>query len=107
VRVAVSPGKLSRLTTAFRVILAIPAAVVSLLLATGTAIVIFIAWLFALAAGRLPGSLHQALAAVLRYAVRYCGYRYLLTGAYPAGLFGDKPGSRTGPASSSGQPRSA
>jgi hypothetical protein len=32
VRVAVSPGRLSRLTTALRVILAIPAAVVSLLL---------------------------------------------------------------------------
>ena len=93
VRVSVSPGKLSRLSVLFRGLLAIPAAVVSLLLAAGVTIVAFIAWLTALVAGRLPGPLHQALAAVLRYAARCCGYQYLLTGAYPAGLFGDKPGS--------------
>jgi hypothetical protein len=94
VRVGVSPGRLSRLTAAFRVILAIPAAIVSLLLALGVTIVIPVAWLIALIAGRLPGPLHQALAAVLRYAARCRGYLYLLTGAYPAGLFGDKPGVR-------------
>jgi hypothetical protein len=94
VRVAVSPGKLSRLIVLFRVILAIPAAIVSLLLVFGVStIVVFIAWLTVLVAGRLPASLHQAFAAVLRYTIRYYCYVYLLTDAYPAGLFGDKPGT--------------
>jgi prefoldin subunit 5 len=56
--------------------------------------VILIAWPTALVAGRLPGSLHQAFAAVLRYIVRYYCYLYLLTDTYPAGLFGDRPGSQ-------------
>jgi quercetin dioxygenase-like cupin family protein len=92
VRLAVGPGKLNRLTVLVRLLLAIPAAIVSVLLTSGfTTIVIFIAWLTALIAGRLPASLHQAFAAVLRYTTRYYGYLYLLTGAYPAGLFGDEP----------------
>ncbi len=96
VRLAVGSGKLNRLTVAFRIILAIPAAVVSILLTFGfTTIVVFVAWLTALIAGRLPASLHQAFAAVLRYTVRYHGYLYLLTGAYPAGLFGDGPAAQT------------
>ncbi len=96
VRLAVGSGKLNRLTVLFRIILAIPAAIVSLLLTSGfTTIVIFIAWLTALIAGRLPASLHQAFAAVLRYTIRCYGYLYLLTGAYPAGLFGDGPGAQT------------
>lgn len=93
VRVTVNPGRLNRLTVLIRLVLAIPAAVVSMVLVSGvTTIVALIAWLAALGAGRLPGSLHQAFAAVLRYAVRYCGYVYLVTGAYPSGLFGDRPG---------------
>jgi hypothetical protein len=93
VRLAVGSGKLNRLTVLFRGILAIPVAIVWLLLSFGLAVaVIFIGWPTALIAGRLPAAVHQALAAVLRYSIRYSGYAYLLTGAYPAGLFGDKPG---------------
>jgi len=95
VRLAVGSGRLNRLTVLFRIVLAIPAAIVSMLLTSGfTTIVIFIAWLTALIAGRLPASLHQAFAAVLRYTIRYYGYLYLLTDAYPAGLFGDGPGAQ-------------
>jgi hypothetical protein len=98
VRLAVGSGKLNRLTVLFRIILAIPAAIVSILLTSGfTTIVIFIAWLTALIAGRLPAPLHQAFAAVLRYTIRYYGYLYLLTGVYPAGLFGDGPSAQTEP----------
>lgn len=93
VRVAVSPGRLNRLTVLLRAILAIPAAVVSLILLSGVMIVVVIAWLVALVAGHLPGSLHQAFAAVLRYTIRHYSYVYLLTDAYPAGLFGDRPGT--------------
>ena len=92
VRLAVGSGKLNRLTVLFRVILAIPAAIVSMLANAGLAVIVVVAgWPAVLIAGRLPGPLHQAFAAVLRYAVRYVGYLYLLTGAYPAGMFGDAP----------------
>lgn len=95
VRVAVGHGRLGRLAVLFRVILAIPAAIASMLLVYGVlSIVIVIAWLTALVAGKLPASLHQAFAAVLRYIIRYYAYLYLLTDAYPAGLFGDQPGSQ-------------
>jgi hypothetical protein len=97
VRVKASPGRLNRLAVLFRLVLAIPAAIVSAILVSGvTTVVIFIAWLAALIAGKLPGSLHQAFAAVLRYATRYYGYLYLLTDTYPAGLFGDRSGPRSG-----------
>jgi hypothetical protein len=96
VRLAVGSGRLNRLAVLFRIILAIPAAIVSILLTSGfTTIVIFIAWLTALIAGRLPASLHQALAVMLRYTIRYYGYLYLLTDTYPAGLFGDGPRVQT------------
>jgi hypothetical protein len=98
VRLAVGAGRLNRLSVLFRLILAIPAAIVSTLLTSGfTTIVVFIAWLTALVAGRLPASLHQAVAAVLRYTLRYYGYLYLLTDTYPAGLFGDEPGAPPAP----------
>lgn len=92
-RLAVSPGKLNRVTVLFRGILAIPVAIAWLLLASGlTVAVILIGWPAALILGRLPASLHQAFAAVLRFGIRCNGYVYLLTGAYPDGLFGDEPG---------------
>jgi Domain of unknown function (DUF4389) len=95
VRLAIGSGKLNRLTVLFRVILAIPVAIVSMLANSGLAVIAILAgWPAALIAGRLPGPLHQAFAAVLRYAVRYLGYLYLLTGAYPAGLSGDEPAAQ-------------
>jgi hypothetical protein len=75
----------------FRLILAIPAFIVLYLAIYGLGtIVVFIGWLIALVAGRLPASLHQAIAAVLRYFVRCNGYMLLLTGSYPGQLFGDQ-----------------
>jgi hypothetical protein len=95
VRLAIGSGKLNRLTVLFRVVLAIPAAIVSMLASSGLAVIAIVAgWPAALIAGRLPGPLHQAFAAVLRYAVRSLGYLYLLTGTYPAGLFGDEPAAQ-------------
>ena len=93
VRVAVGPGRLNRLAVLFRFILGVPAAIVTSLLGFGTMIlVIFAGWPSLLITGKLPGALHQALAAVLRYNIRANGYMYLLTDTYPAGLFGDPPG---------------
>ncbi len=93
VRLAVGSGRLNRLSVLFRLILAIPAAIVSTLLTSGFATIVhFIGWLMTLVSGRLPAPLHQAYTAVLRYSVRFYGYAYLLTGTYPGQLFGDPPG---------------
>ncbi|HEY4463878.1 MAG TPA: DUF4389 domain-containing protein [Streptosporangiaceae bacterium] len=92
VRIALRPGRLNRLAVFFRVILAIPAAVVATLLLWGACtIVLFVTWVVVLVAGRMPETLYAGLAAVLRYQARYSGYILLLTSAYPSGLFGDHP----------------
>jgi len=83
-----SPGRLNRTGVGFRLILGIPAAVTAWVLVAGSVPVIFAAWVVALAGGRLPGPLHHALAAALRYLVRSLGYACLLTDVYPDDLFG-------------------
>jgi len=91
-RVAARPGPLNRLAVLFRIILIIPAAIVVGLLAYGLeTITLFVVWLIVLITGRMPGSLHDAISAVLRYTIRYTGYFFLLTSEYPRGLFGDQP----------------
>ena len=47
------------------------------------------AWLIVLITGTMPEPLYQAIAAVMRYGIRYYGYFILLSGTYPGGLFGD------------------
>ncbi len=84
-----SPG---RLTVLARIILAIPAYLITLLVIFGLeTLVMFVTWLIVLIAGRMPRPLHEAIAAGLRYCVRFSGYMFLITGTYPWGLFGDQP----------------
>jgi Domain of unknown function (DUF4389) len=92
VRVAIPPaGPLNRLAVLFRLILAVPAAIVSgLLVWGGWTIILFIAWLIMLVTGTMPASLYQAYAAVLRYSTRYLGYLLMLTSEYPSEIFGDR-----------------
>ena len=86
--------RLNRFAVFFRVILMIPAAIVaSVALQGASSIVLFIGWLITLITGRLPRSLHQAFAAVVRYQTRVACYEYMLTPAYAWGLFGDSPGA--------------
>jgi hypothetical protein len=87
------PQRLNRAAVFFRAILAIPAWIVAELVAYGAAVVLFVAWLITLIAGRMPVALHQAFTAVLRYQTRLYGYLWMLTPAYPAGVFGDAPGA--------------
>jgi len=91
VRIAIPPrDRLNRAAVLFRVILVIPAELLSgLVTFGGTTIVAFIAWLIALITGKLPTSLHLAYTAILRYTTRYNCYYYMLTAAYPGGFFGD------------------
>jgi hypothetical protein len=86
--------RLNRAAVFFRVILAIPAGIVSTVVTEGaSSIVLFVAWLIALVTGQLPRPLHQALTALLRYQARFYCYYLMLTPAYPWGLFGDAPGT--------------
>jgi Domain of unknown function (DUF4389) len=86
--------RLNRFAVFFRVILMIPAAIVAGVVVEGaSSIVLFIGWLITLIAGRMPQSLHQAFAAVIRYQTRFNCYFYMLTPAYAWGLFGDSPGA--------------
>ena len=90
VRIRATPGPLNRLAVLFRIILVIPAWIVSVVLGYGLSfLVMFVTWLIVLIAGRMPRSLHEALAATVRYQVRVTGYFLMLTARYPGGLFGD------------------
>ena len=87
------PQRLNRAAVFFRAILVIPAWIVANLVTNGATLVLFVAWLITLAAGRMPVALHQALTAVVRYQTRLYGYVWMLTPAYPGGVFGDTPGA--------------
>lgn len=91
VRLAVPARQpLNRLAVFFRWILVIPAEIVAAVVMFGAGtIVSFIAWLITLITGKLPTPLHLAFTAVLRYLTRFNCYWFMLTAAYPGGLFGD------------------
>jgi Domain of unknown function (DUF4389) len=112
VQVELRPGgPLNRLAVFFRVILAIPAFIVASVVGTGWSALSFFCWLVVLVLGRMPESLFEATAAILRYSLRVSAYFLMLTPAYPKRLFGDPLGSpeaaRTDPAGAAGAGRSA
>jgi hypothetical protein len=97
VRLRAEPGRLNRLAVLFRIILVIPAWIVSVVLGCGLSfLVMFVTWLIVLIAGRMPRPLHEALAAAVRYQARVSGYFLMLTAQYPGGLFGDPDTSAFG-----------
>jgi hypothetical protein len=73
----------SRLTVFFRIILAIPHIVLLYLWTIVADVAIFIAWLIALFAGRVPDGLHSFIASYLRYTAHVGGYLSLLANPYP------------------------
>jgi Domain of unknown function (DUF4389)/zinc-ribbon domain len=82
--------RLNRAAVFFRIILAYPANIVSGLLSLGALPIVLVMWLWGIAAGREPRALHQAVALVLRYQVRFQAYGSLVTPTQPfRGLFGD------------------
>ncbi|WP_345701889.1 DUF4389 domain-containing protein [Kitasatospora terrestris] len=89
VRVEVRPGPLNRLAVFFRLVLAVPAAIVQSVLSAGWWAVCFISWLVVLILGRMPRPLFEATAAVLRYRMRFQAYFLMLSSAYPKRIFGD------------------
>jgi hypothetical protein len=90
IRVAVRPSRLNRLAVLFRFFLLIPAYLVQTVVAYGAfTLVAFVTWLIVLITGRMPDALHAAYSAVLRYQTRVLGFAFMLTSAYPSGLYGD------------------
>ncbi|QNS09040.1 DUF4389 domain-containing protein [Streptomyces xanthii] len=91
VQIELRPTPLNRLAVLFRLILVIPAAILTSLAQSGWAALCWVFWLITLVLGRLPEPLYAATAAVARYSFRTAAYWHLLTPAYPKGLFGDAP----------------
>lgn len=92
VRIAARPGRLNRLAVLFRAFLIIPVEIAVAVVSLGAfTFTLFVAWLIALFTGRLPESLHYALASVIRFYARFQGYTLMVTSAYPGDYFGDPP----------------
>lgn len=91
------PERLNRAAVFFRVILAIPAAIVASLLSSGLAVAGILLWLVVLIRGRVPQPVFDATGSVVRYQTRFYGYLALLAARYPSGAYGD-PGDPTEPA---------
>jgi Domain of unknown function (DUF4389) len=73
----------SRLTTFFRLILAIPHFIFLYLWGIAASFVVLIVWFVALFTRRVPDGLHNFLAAYLRYTTRVYGYVLLLSNPFP------------------------
>jgi hypothetical protein len=75
--------KRSRLTTFFRLILAIPHFIVVVFYFFAAEIVVIIAWFALLFTGRYPQGMYDFVAGALRYQTRVYGYASLLSDEYP------------------------
>ena len=78
------PETQSRLTVGFRVIVAIPALILSQVFRYVNQIVAFLSWFYALATGRMSEGMRNISAWLLRYEVQTYAYVMLLTGRYPS-----------------------
>ena len=74
----------SRLTILFRLILAIPAMIVTSVLQQVAWIVSILAWFYALFTGRMSKGMRDLQIYCLRYQAQTCGYLLLLTQRYPS-----------------------
>jgi Domain of unknown function (DUF4389) len=82
---------LNRLAVFFRIVLAIPAAIVAGAAGFGLVVISFFGGLIALVTGQVPAALHEAMAAIVRYTTRYTGFVLMISSEYPKGLYGDSP----------------
>jgi hypothetical protein len=94
VSVKLAPGRLNRAAVLFRVILFIPAYLMTVFLSLGWQILALFFWLTVLILGRTPQRVFEASAAVIRYTMRASAYFMMLTSAYPKRLFGDPPATQ-------------
>jgi hypothetical protein len=93
------PERLSRLTTLFRLFMAIPAYLVAYVLRLLGQLLAVFAWFVIVVMGRLPKGLFEVMELPQRYQLRFAAYLFLVTDVYP--WFQDEtlpePGPWTGP----------
>jgi hypothetical protein len=77
------PQRQNRLVTLVRIILAIPAFLISAVLTSALVVVAFLGWFASLIRGRMPEGLRDLGAYVLRYSGQMNAYVYLQTSRYP------------------------
>ncbi len=78
------PEQLSRLTTFFRLVLAVPAYIIYGALMIVARIMALLAWFVIVFTGRLPSGMAEVMELPQRYGVRFTAYAYLLiTDRYP------------------------
>ena len=75
--------KRSRLTTFFRLLLAIPHIIFLYFYGLAAGVVVIVAWFVLLFTGRYPQGMYDFVAGSLRYSTRVYGYLWLLTDEYP------------------------
>lgn len=92
-------GPLRRLTVLFRLLLVIPASLLTSVLQFGMGVLSFFAWIIAVVRGSLPEPLHVGFAATIRFNARVQSYMLLAQDRYPSRLFGDGDADVTPPAS--------
>lgn len=85
----------SRLTTFFRLLLAIPHFIVLYLWGIGVFFAVVIAWFALLFTGRWPQGLYDFTAGFMRYFNRVNAYTWLLVDPYPPFSGGEEPGYPT------------
>ena len=78
------PEQQNRLTVFFRLILAIPAYIISGIMGYLNRALAIFSWFVALALGRLPEGMRNFAAFALRYEQQTTAYAYLLTQRYPS-----------------------
>ena len=74
----------SRLTVFFRIILAIPALILSYVFRLVNNVVAFLSWFYILFTGRMNEGMRNISAWLFKYEVQTYGYVFLLTGRYPS-----------------------
>jgi hypothetical protein len=78
------PEAQSRLTVLFRILLAIPALLLTYVFRSANGIVAFLGWFYCLATGRMNEGMRNLSAWLLRYEIQTYAYVGLLTGRYPS-----------------------
>lgn len=95
IQVEVPPAtRLNPAAVLFRIILVIPAWIVSDVVMTGAGIVSFFVWVIMLFTGRQPEPAFGATSAAFRYSTRTVAYFGMLTPTYPKELFGEAPSTQ-------------
>ena len=85
------PVRLNPLAVLFRIILVIPAWIVTTVALYGLGVVSIASWAMIVFTGKQPDPLYEATRAVLRFIARTYVYFSMLTPVYPWGIFGDGP----------------